>query len=741
MNEFQFENKHVDAFEEKSQMKMIFGKLGKVFASSIVALGLVAVMPMRAQAEDGYELWLRHARMDPEAAAFPTGFMLDCETNSPTLNIISDELQSAFMAMTGSELVRHDKLEDGTLILSSTQCSGSLQSDLEAVESDEGYIIRSENGEEIGHTLIGAKTDIGLLYGVFDYLRQVASEADLTKLDITQAPAIDLRVLNHWDDLNGHVERGFSGESIWDWFRMPDYMSPRYTDYARANASVGINGTVLTNVNADATVLTPRYLEKVAALADVFRPYGIKVYLTARFSAPMELDGLETADPRNSDVQEWWKTKADEIYEYIPDFGGFLVKANSEGQPGPQDYDRDHAEGANMLADAVAPNGGVVMWRAFVYSAEEPDDRVKQAYDEFVPLDGKFRDNVLVQSKNGPLDFQPREPIHPLFGGMEKTPVMLELQLTKEYLGFSTHLAYLGPMWEEVLDTDTHVKKEDASVADIVDGKTFNHKLSGIAGVANIGRDRNWAGSIFDQANWYAFGRLAWNPKLSSSSIAEEWIDQTFDLSNAGEETVLSMMMGSREAVVDYMTPLGLTHLMGTGHHYGPGPWVDDLGRADWNPYYYHRATADEIGFDRTKTGSNALAQYAKPLRKKWSNLETVPDNLLLWFHRVGWDYEMKSGLTLWQEMVRHYDRGVDAVAKMQSDWLNLEGEIDAERYQQISDFLGIQHKEAKWWRDASLAYWMSINGLELPEGSAQPEHSLEYYKALSFPFAPGQTQ
>ncbi|HCE21530.1 MAG TPA: alpha-glucuronidase, partial [Hyphomonas sp.] len=368
----------------------------------------------------------------------------------------------------------------------------------------EGFALRATklNGKRV--TLIAAQSDLGVLYGTFDYLQRMSRGEALTDLDVISRPKTKLRLLNHWDNLDRHVERGYAGQSIWDWHRLPDYLDPKYTDYARANASIGINGVSLTNVNADATVLTAPYLEKVAALADIFRPYGIRIYLTARFSAPMELGGLDTADPRDAEVQAWWQAKVDEIYTHVPDFGGFLVKANSEGQPGPQDYERSHAEGANMLATALAPHEGIVMWRAFVYSAEEPEDRVKQAYTEFVPLDGQFADNVLVQVKNGPLDFQPREPFHPLFGAMPETPLMMELQITKEYLGFSTHLAYLGTLWEEVLSADTHAEGEGTSVASVIDGVAQEYELTGMAGVANIGSDRNWSGSVFDQANWYA---------------------------------------------------------------------------------------------------------------------------------------------------------------------------------------------------------------------------------------------
>jgi alpha-glucuronidase len=703
---------------------------------------VVNVFAPVAFAEDGYDLWMRYAPLDHAPKGAPGYVQVACNDLSPTMQVAVDEIERATASMLSRSVKQTGERRARSLVLASPACqegvaSGSLPS-AEDVGA-EGYSIRSTqlNGRSV--TLIAAQSDIGVLYGVFTYLQRLAEGKSLAQLDITDKPATQLRLLNHWDGLDRHVERGYSGQSIWDWHRLPGYVDPRYTDYARANASIGINGVSLTNVNADATVLTPPYLEKVAALADVFRPYGIRVYLTARFSAPIEIGGLDTADPLDPDVAAWWKAKADEIHEYMPDFGGFLVKANSEGQPGPQDYGRSHADGANMLAAAVAPHGGVVMWRAFVYSADAPEDRVKQAYSEFVPLDGQFADNVLVQAKNGPLDFQPREPFSPIFGALPQTPLMLELQITKEYLGFSTHLAYLGTLWEEVLQSDTYAKGAGSTVASVINGELEGYDRTGMAGVANIGSDRNWSGSQFDQANWYAFGRFAWNPDASAEQIARDWVALTFSRDPAVIETITGMMMESREAVVDYMTPLGLAHLMGTGHHYGPAPWVDDLGRADWTPYYYHKATADEIGFDRTATGSDAISQYAPELQALWSDPETVPENLLLWFHRMRWDDRLEDGLTVWEAMVGHYDHGVAVVADFQRRWETLRPQIDAERFDQVSDFLAIQAQEAKWWRDASISYWQSVNHLPLPDGHAPSEHDLDYYKSLSFPNAPGQ--
>lgn len=713
----------------------------RILAMALLALVAGGLMSS-ARAEDGYKLWLRYALPEAGIPNVPSSLVAACTAPSPTIGKALDEIDRAMVSLTGKRLIRKDSASAGALILASRDCVGALASrhrpDFAAMGED-GYSIGVIDAGGAQAILIAGQSDAGLLYGTFDFLMRLSQGEDVRNIVADEAPAVRLRLLNHWDNLDRHVERGYAGQSIWNWHLLPDYIDPRYEDYARANASVGINGVSLTNVNADATVLTPDYLEKVASLANVFRPYGIKVYLTARFSAPMELGGLTTADPLDAAVQAWWQDKADEIYAVIPDFGGFLVKANSEGQPGPQDYGRSHAEGANMLADALEPHGGVVMWRAFVYSAEEPEDRVKQAYTEFVPLDGQFRDNVIVQVKNGPLDFQPREPFHPLFGAMEDTPLALELQITKEYLGFSTHLAYLGTLWEEVLSADTYADGPGSTVAKVVDGELTGEPLTAFAGVSNIGSDRNWTGSHFDQANWYAFGRLAWNPDASAEAIARDWAALTFTTAPEARDAIVDMMVASREAVVNYMTPLGLTHLMGTGHHYGPAPWVDDLGRADWTPYYYHRATEDAIGFDRTASGSDAIAQYAEPLREKWSDIATTPDELLLWFHRVPWHHEMTSGRTLWEELVRHYDLGVEQAGELAGRWQALEASVDSERFAHVAAYLDIQKKEARWWRDASIAYWQSVNGLPLPDGAEPPAHDLDHYKRLEFPYAPGQ--
>ncbi len=577
-----------------------------------------------------------------------------------------------------------------------------------------------------------------MLYGAFALLRHLQTHGSLDHLDLVSAPKIQRRLLNHWDNLNRWVERGYAGFSLWEWYNLPDILSPRYRDYARANASIGINGTVLTNVNADALVLTPAYLQKVAALANIFRPYGIRVYLTARFSAPVEIGGLTTAAPLDPAVKAWWGKKAAEIYALIPDFGGFLVKANSEGQPGPQAYGRNHADGANMLADAIVPYGGIVMWRAFVYDNNVPDDRAKQAYSEFQPLDGKFHSNVIVQIKNGPIDFMPREPFSPLFGTMPKTPLALELQITQEYLGGSTQLAFLAPLYKECLDSDTFTAGPDSTVARIVDGSLDHHGISVIAGVSNIGTDRNWTGHPLAAANWYAFGRLAWDHQLTSAAIAEEWTRMTFSNDRSVVQPVTAMLIASREAVVDYSMPLGLHHIMAEGHHQGPGPWVDDAGRADWNSVYFNRADAKGIGFDRSPTGSNAVAQYSPEVARDFGDLASCPENLLLWFHHVPWDYRMKSNRILWDELCLHYQRGVDAVRGWQKTWASLENSIDAERFQQVAERLRRQEREARAWRDACTQYFQTFSKRPIPAGVEPAEHPLAYYEAIKLRYVPG---
>ena len=602
----------------------------------------------------------------------------------------------------------------------------------------EGFLIRQVRAGEKKHLVLTSADDAGLLYGAYRLLRLVQTHQPLDGIDLLDAPKTKLRMLNHWDNLDRTVERGYAGFSIFNWHTLPELRDPRYADYARANASVGINATAVTNVNSNALVLTAPYIRKAKALADIFRPYGIRLYLTARFSAPMEIGGLETADPLDPRVIAWWAAKAGELYAEIPDFGGFLVKANSEGQPGPQNYGRSHREGANMLADALAPYGGNVIWRAFVYSEEDPDDRAKQAYTEFAPEDGKFRENVLLQVKNGPIDFQPREPVHPLFGAMPETPMLAEFQITKEYLGFATHLVYLPRLFEEVLQTDTYREGPGSTVARVVDGSLHDKPLSGMAGVANIGTDINWTGHPFGQADWYGFGRLAWDPNLDSGDIAEEWIRATFGNNPVVVSRVQALMMRSREAVVNYMTPLGLHHIFDSSHHYGPGPWVDEHSRPEWNPVYYHQADSLGIGFDRTSTGSNAVAQYAPELAERYGDPATCPEEFLLWFHHLPWDYKLRDGHTLWEGLGLKYQEGINTVSGMLSDWQGLKGLLPDAAYRDVEMRLGIQLQEARWWKDACMLYFQTFSGREFPEGMEPPAHPLNYYKNLKFPYAPG---
>lgn len=714
----------------------------KYFLLSIMIMATAANTCLRA--EDGYRLWLRYDQVTDQAKLRHyrqaiRNFMIAGE--SATLSAAREELTLGLKGLLGAHIPEVTSITgDGTVLAAKAGhallAPLNLASRLEGI-GDEGFIIVTAKVNNKNTIVISGNSDTAILYGVFHFLKLIQTHRDLAKLSISSAPKIQHRILNHWDNLDRTVERGYAGFSLWDWHKLPDYIDPRYRDYARANASIGINGSVVTNVNANALVLTPAYLEKVAALANVFRPYGIKIYLTARFNAPMELDKFPTADPLDPEVRKWWRAKADEIYKYIPDFGGFVVKANSEGQPGPQNYNRTHADGANMLAEALEPHGGIVMWRAFVYDDKVPDDRHKQAYTEFKPYDGTLKNNVLIQVKNGAIDFQPREPFHPLFGAMPRTPLMMEFQITQEYLGFATHLVYLATLFKECLDSDTYAKGPGSTVAKVVDGSLDNHSISGMAGVANIGTDRNWCGHPFGQANWYSFGRLAWNHDLTAAQIADEWIRMTFGNDEEVVKKVMSMMLASREITVNYMTPLGLHHIMGRNHHYGPGPWVAG-GRPDWTSLYYHRADSLGIGFDRTATGSNAVGQYFPPVAEMFESLEKCPEKYLLWFHHLPWDYKTKSGETLWNALCYKYSSGVDSVRWLQRTWTELEDKIDPERFDHVKMLLTIQEKEAVLWRNSCLLYFQTFSKRPIPEGLEKPEHTLEYYRNLSFPYAPG---
>lgn len=570
----------------------------------------------------------------------------------------------------------------------------------------EGYMLTDSS--------IIASSSIGILYGAYDLLR-LQETGNLSHLSKTEKPAVNLRILNHWDNLDGSIERGYAGKSIWKWDEIildkagefkniSKDLRNRLITYARSNASIGINGAVLNNVNASPQMMTTEYLHKVKVIADIFRPYGIRVYLSINFASPMALGYTKTADPLDMKVQLWWKKKAKEIYASIPDFGGFLVKANSEGQPGPGDYHRSHADGANMLADALKPFGGIVMWRSFVYGANHKgEDRVKQAVSEFKYQDGKFRDNVILQSKNGPLDFQPREPYAPIFDNIHQTPQIAELQITQEYLGQSKHLVYLAPMWKEFF---RFVSPD---------------KLKGIAGVSNIGDNANWCGHPFSQANWYAFGRLAWNPSISSEEIAHEWLIQTYECKDERfTKPVEMMMLTSREACVNYMMPLGLHHIFKFDHHYGPEP---DGFKAEypleWCPVYYHQADSNGIGFNRSSDGTDAVGQYPEPYRSLYDNLATCPEEYLLWFHHVPWNYRMKSGSTLWEELCMRYNMGVSMVETYRDYWHTSTKEYMKDHiteWEMTDSLLNVQLASAKEWRDVCLKYFQTFSKMNIDE-------------------------
>ena len=714
--------------------------MSKLIKRTLVLGFILSAIAFSASAEDGSRLWLRFNKTTTDANLFSS-----IVTSMKSLPY--KEFQSAWTELKGQELASKTIVENGSLLIGTAKDKQirnlGLQKELVAL-GNEGYMIKSVSVNGKKATVVASLTDKGLLYGVFHLLRLVQLNEFSDQLNVKEKPSYALRILNHWDNLDGTVERGYSGHSIWNWEELPTVLSPRYQEYARANASIGINATVLNNVNASPKILSDEYLQKVKAIAGVLRPYNMRVFLSINFSSPKELGGLPTSDPLDVKVQQWWKDKANEIYKLIPDFGGFLVKANSEGLPGPMDYGRTHVDGANMLADALKPHGGIVMWRAFVY--EPGDDRAKLAYKEFINFDGKFKDNIMIQVKNGPIDFQPREPFSPLFGAMKKTPLMAELQITQEYLGHSNHLVFLSPMWEEFLKADTYCNGKGATVAKVTDGHVFGNKLSAIAGVANIGKDVNWTGHHFAQANWYAFGRLAWNNQMTSEQIADEWIKMTFTLPLAKETTVApnsmsvadfqlsikNMMLASHQTAVDYMMPLGLHHIFAWTHHYGPEPWCDVPGaRPDWLPKYYHNADAKGVGFDRTTSGSNAVGQYASPLKEQFNDPATCPDAYILWFHHLAWDYKMKSGRTLWDEMCYTYDKGVNDVRGFQKIWDKAEPFIDAQRFAEVQSKLRIQAQDAVWWKDACLLYFQTFSKRPIPYDIERPVHNLEDLKKI----------
>ena len=650
---------------------------------NIIALILMALaVSMSVCAEDGHSLWLRMTKNTKNAD------VVGVKKTSPTAQIAAQELR--------------DYWHGGKVVLSLNNVTSK----------SDGYTIATAAD---GTVTVSSSTDKGLLYGAYALLR---SQETKTKADGTSTPEFAIRILNHWDNPNGTVERGYAGRSIfWGEEGVFSLDKELIREYARANASIGINATVLNNVNAKPLMLSKEKLKETKTIADILRPYGIRVYLAVNFASPKAIGGLDTADPLDAKVQRWWKKKADEIYKMIPDFGGFLVKANSEGEPGPMDFGRSHSDGANMLADALAPHGGVVMWRAFVYSPSSPD-RANQAYDEFMPLDGQFRSNVIIQVKNGPIDFQPREAVSPLFFGMKKTPVMPEFQITQEYLGESIHAAFLAPMWKEFFET------------------VGTQHYPALSGVANIGDTRTWCGSDMAQANWYAFGRLAWNDQLSAEQIAREWTSLTF---GKVLEPVVSMMMRSREAVVDYMMPLGLHHQFAWGHHYGPEPYCAIPGaRADWMPSYYHRADEQGLGFDRSSHGTNATGQYPEAYAQLLDKPETCPYELLLWFHHVGWNDQICHTCgdkhlheSLWDALCHHYQQGLNEVRQMQREWDKCESAIDRELFLDIQRRLRIQARDAQWWKDGCLLYFQTFSHMPFPDDVEPSVHDLDQMRAI----------
>ncbi|GAB3364707.1 alpha-glucuronidase family glycosyl hydrolase [Arachidicoccus ginsenosidivorans] len=677
---------------------------------------VVVLAASSVQAQISHELWLGEQT--------PAAVNVVSVKSSPTLEIAKKELQDRFVGTPGSTI----------RILVDKKGNNDLKTD----------------GYKLDNNTIKAKSDIGALYGAYALLRRQQTGEPVS--GVVSNPSYERRILDHWDNLDGSVERGYAGNSIFwhgkDSLAVLPSDRKLWHEYARANCSIGINGSVINNVNASPLVLTDAYLQRVKAIADILRPYGIKIYLSVNFASPVALKELSTADPLDGKVISWWSQKVKEIYSIIPDFGGFLVKASSEGQPGPQNYGRSHAEGANMLADALKPYDGIVMWRAFVYTAND-EDRAKQAYAEFTPLDGKFRDNVIIQVKNGPIDFQPREPFSPLFGAMKKTSVMVEFQITQEYLGHSTHLVFLSPMWEECLKSDTYQNGKGSTVAKCTDGSIYDQAHTAIAGVSNIGLDSNWCGHPFAQANWYAFGRLAWNNELASEQIADEWLKLSFhkdaakmknNLDYAANwsrhflQPVKQMMLDSREAAVNYMMPLGLHHIMSANGHYGPGPWWAPKGvRSDWTPPYYHQADKNGIGFDRTIQGSGAVRQYHEPVLSKFNNLATCPDKYLLWFHHLPWNYKMKDGHTLWDALCYHYDKGVKQVRSFQKIWDRVAPFIDSSRFLEVQMKLRYQCANAILWKDACLLYFQQFSRMAIPYDIERPVHMLKDIRADEF--------
>lgn len=680
---------------------------------------LLLLFSVDARADDGYRLWLKYDRIQDAARLNEyrcfTRFIEMAYPESPIEQSARAELIMGLEGLLGVK------------IGAAKQKSGGIRLRIDDKLPDEGFRIEQKNGD----LLVSGGGDKGILYGAFALLRLMQTEQPLSVLPFSDAPKIELRMLNHWDNPLGTIERGYAGASLWKWYELPELIDPRYRDYARANASIGINAVVINNVNASTRFLTPEYLKKVKALANIFQAYGIQVFLSINFASPKILGDLNTSDPLDPQVRRWWQDKTDWVYRYIPDLGGFLVKANSEGEPGPQEYGRTHADGANMLAETLRGHAGRVIWRAFVYSPDPAGDRFQEAYREFQPLDGLFAPNVTIQVKNGPIDFQPREPFHPLFGAMPKTPLALEFQITQEYLGFSTNLVYQASLYKECLDADTYAKGKGSTVARVIDGKVHGYARTAIAGVANTGSDRNWTGHLMSQANWYAFGRLAWNHTLSEADIADEWIKMTWTKQPQAVEIIKDILLKSRQIYVDFTTPLGLHHIMGQGIHFGPEPWLDKSARPDWTSTYYHRADAVGLGFDRTASGNNVLALYRPEVRASWENRASCDLNYLLWFHHVGWSERLSTGKTLWEELCTRYYQGVEGVAWMQTQWARVQPWVDKEMFADVSGRLAVQHREALNWRDACVLYFQTFSRQPVPEDFIPPHRTLEEMKKL----------
>jgi alpha-glucuronidase len=687
-------------------------------------IALLLWTSLMAWADDGSRLWLKYDLL-PNAAQRTKDAQLAqfvvLSSDNQILKAAAEELQMGIKGLLGKDIVISKTANKTGGIILEVSKNQTLTQKL----ADDGFAVFTQKG----NIVISSKTESGVLYGVFELLRTLQTGKSLANIDIASSPKVKIRMLNHWDNANGTVERGYAGSSMWKWHELPYRIDPRYVAYARANASIGINATAINNVNASSRFLTAEYLEKIKSIADVLRPYGIRVFISVNFRSPRTLGGLKTSDPLNPEVRRWWNEKTKEIHQYIPDFGGYLVKANSEGEPGPQDYGRTHADGANMLAEAMRPFNGIVIWRAFVYNADPKGDRFKEGYEQFKPLDGQFDAKVIVQVKNGPIDFMPREPFHPMFGGFPKTPLGIEFQITQEYLGQSTHLTYLAPMYKECLESDTYAKGEGSTVAKVIDGSLYAAQQSLMAGVANTGSDANWCGHPFNQSNWYAFGRLAWNHSLSSEQIATEWTQMTLTKDKKAVDVIVDMMMKSHPIYVSYTYPLGTAHMMGEGHHYGPEPWLDKSGRLDWTSVYYHRADTVGLGFDRTGRVSNALQLYSPEVQRNWNNPDQCPLDYLLWFHHVPWSKKLNTGRTLWDELcVRYYD-GVEQVAVLQKSWDKVKVEIDNETFESVEARLKIQEKEALWWRDACVLYFGEYSKMPLPSPLVPPKRTLNEIK------------